>query len=104
MKLQRIIKHTFRLTLEEEEILNSKVEASALDTSTFIRSALKNANVFAIMTHEERSNYLVLVGLSRNLNQLARHANGSLELDSILSNLIKTLQGIDLLIEKLSKK
>ena len=104
MKLQRIIKHTFRLTLEEEEILNSKVQASALDTSTFIRSALNHANVFAIMTHEERGNYLILVGLSRNLNQLARHANTSKELNSILCELIKTLQGIDSLIEKLSKK
>ncbi len=104
MKLQRKYKHSFRLSETEHTLLIEKIKQSGFDKSSFLRKCLNNAKVHAKFTVEEKGFYRDLVGMSTNLNQLAKHVNGSKDFNSVHNQILNTSFQINNLIEKINKK
>ena len=69
-----------RLTKEEQTIIQNKAQKSGLKPSSFMRKAALKSVVKAILDEEEKILLRQLVGMSNNLNQLAKlgHTQGLL--------------------------
>jgi hypothetical protein len=94
---------SLRLTKAERFIIKNKAHKAGIAITAYIREMAIHGKVIARLSEEEGQFVRELVGISNNLNQLAKKANTGQFLSAILE-FEKYRNIIDELLEKLRKK
>ena len=93
---------SLRLTKAERYIIKSKATKAGLCITAYIRQVAINGKITSRMNEEERQFVRELVGISNNLNQLAKKAHQWQMLSAVLE-FEKYRNIIDDLLEKLKR-
>jgi len=90
-----------RMTATERFQIDAKAKAAGMRSSTWIRSAAKNAKIVPRLTGDEWRILWVLAGLANNLNQLTKLAH-QLGLLTVVCDCNKLLKEIDITLKHLN--
>ena len=97
-KRTRIV--SVRVSLDEERAIALKAHQAKQSISTFMRNVSLNQKVMTRLNDEERNMVRQLIGMSNNLNQLAKNSHTQ-NLLTLAQAIIETLGKINVLLNKL---
>ena len=91
-----------RLSMAERTIVGSKAQLAGVRLTTYIRQVILEGRVKQRLTEEERTFVRQLVGMSNNINQIAKacHENGLMRALAYFEKLRAKIDGV---LDKLKK-
>jgi hypothetical protein len=86
--IKKEVRTAIRFTKPEHFIVKEKAKSAGIKVSDFVRRAAINAEIKTRLTEEERITARGLVGLSNNMNQIAKacHDEGALKAMTYFQN------------------
>nr|WP_321454187.1 plasmid mobilization relaxosome protein MobC [uncultured Carboxylicivirga sp.] len=100
MNINRNIRTTVRLSQDEYNTIKEKADNYRISVSTFMRNSSLEYHLNEPISDEMKNAYRKLVGMSNNVNQIAKkcHVDGAI---SMATEVLQTLDDLNWAIKKL---
>ncbi len=102
MNINRNIRTTVRLSQDEYDTIKKKADKYRISLSTFLRNSSLEYRLKEPISDERKNAYRSIVGMSNNLNQIAKkcHVDGAI---SMATEVLQTLDDLNWAIKKLKE-